>query len=97
MTTSVNVSIEPLDEYHVQEISYDGQEKLIQPLTMSENLTKLVHKIDFSKPVESVEEMETDAVNNGLDEQDKTVTENKELASFQPSLWPWDSVRNKLR
>ena len=47
MATSINVSIEPLDEYHVQEISYDGQEKLIQPLTMSENLTKLVHKIDF--------------------------------------------------
>lgn len=30
MSSSVNVSIEPLDEYHVQEISYDGVEKLIQ-------------------------------------------------------------------
>ena len=95
--TSINVSVEPLDEYHVQEISYDGQEKLIQPLTMSENLTRLVHKIDFSKPVESVEEMETDAV--GADEQqEKTGTDaDKELVPFQPSLWPWDSVRNKLR
>lgn len=27
---SVNVSIEPLDEYQVQEIAYDGQEKYIQ-------------------------------------------------------------------
>lgn len=97
---SINVSVEPLDEYHVQEISYDGQEKLIQPLTMSENLTKLVHKIDFSKPVESVEEMETDAVSNGVDDQpDKPATDapDKELAPFQPSLWPWDSVRSKLR
>jgi len=95
MAASINVSIEPLDEYHVQEISYDGQEKLIQPLTMSENLTKLVHKIDFSKPVDTVEEMmETDAVTNGA-EDDKT--DQKELASFQPSLWPWDSVRNKLK
>lgn len=95
MAASVSVSVEPLDEYHVQEISYDGQEKLIQPLTMSENLTKLVHKIDFSKPVESVEEMETDSVTNGLE--DDKAEPNKELASFQPSLWPWDSVRNKLR
>jgi mediator of RNA polymerase II transcription subunit 17 len=65
---------------------------------MSENLTKLVHKIDFSKPVESVEEIDT--LNNLEDNNnnDKTTdTQNKELASFQPSLWPWDSIRNKLR
>ena len=30
MSLSVNVSIEPPDEYQVQEITYDGQEKYIQ-------------------------------------------------------------------
>ncbi|CAG2122614.1 unnamed protein product, partial [Medioppia subpectinata] len=46
---SVSVSVEPLDEYVVQEIKYDGQEMYIQPLSMSENFTKSVQKIDFLK------------------------------------------------
>jgi len=55
-------------------------------LSMSEQLTKLAHKIDFlsddkaqKSPEESKEEDE------------------KALVTFQPSLWPWDSVRSKLR
>ena len=51
----------------------------------------------FSKPVDSIEAIEPENVNNNLDDNDKLETQNKELASFQPSLWPWDSVRNKLR
>ena len=49
---------------------------------MSENLAKLAHKIDFSKTKDEEEEINED-------ESDKPL--------FQPSLWPWDSVRNKLR
>jgi mediator of RNA polymerase II transcription subunit 17 len=62
---------------------------------MSENLTKMVQKIDFNKIVENnetdgvVEEMGSDITTNEID--------GKELATFQPSLWPWDSVRNKLK
>lgn len=53
---------------------------------MSENMSRLAQKIDFSTASVEDEEMEeSDSV------------ENKELTSFQPSLWPWDSVRNKLR
>ncbi|CAG2178702.1 unnamed protein product, partial [Oppiella nova] len=90
---SVNVSVEPLDEYQVQEITYDGQEKYIQPLSMSENLTKMVQKIDFAK-------IDTEASDgtNGVEAMDETPeVESKELATFQPSLWPFDSIRNKLK
>ena len=49
---------------------------------MSEKLAQLAHKIDFGKTQKEDEELTED-------ESDKPL--------FQPSLWPWDSVRNKLR
>ncbi|KFM59411.1 Mediator of RNA polymerase II transcription subunit 17, partial [Stegodyphus mimosarum] len=83
---SVHVCVEAHQEYQVQEITYDGQEIYTQPLSMSENLTRLAHKIDFGK---------TD--NDFQSTSDATEEDSKELATFQASLWPWDSVRNKLR
>lgn len=55
---------------------------------MSENLTRLAHRIDFS---------ETDGVSPSPEKAEVPDAESKELISFQPSLWPWDSVRSKLR
>jgi mediator of RNA polymerase II transcription subunit 17 len=54
----------------------------------------LAQKIDFSGSVETVEKMET-----GVSAEDDKEAEDdsKELASFQASLWPWDSVRSKLK
>lgn len=62
---------------------------IFRPLTLSENLTKTAQKIDFSKTndVDVKKESETDSKNGE--------EENKEI--FQSSLWPWDSVRSKLR
>lgn len=60
---------------------------------MSENLAKLAQKIDFANPVETAEQMETDSAND----EEKEPDEGKELTAFQASLWPWDSVRTKLR
>ena len=52
---------------------------------MSEKLAKLAHKIDFLSDVKGHEE---DA---GKEDEEKS------LVTFQPSLWPWDSVRENLR
>lgn len=66
---------------------------------MSENLTKMVQKIDFNKIVENnetdgvVEDTGSDTTSNNNNNE----IDGKELATFQPSLWPWDSVRNKLK
>ena len=54
---------------------------------MSENLTRLAHKIDFGKK-------EADFLSTSDSVEGE---ESKELATFQASLWPWDSVRTKLR
>lgn len=59
---------------------------------MSENLTKLAHKIDFSKD-ESEEKGKP--TSEGVEEEE--AEEEKTAAPLQPSLWPWDSVRNKLK
>jgi mediator of RNA polymerase II transcription subunit 17 len=60
---------------------------------MSESLAKLAQKIDFSKS--STE----DIIKENGEQQDKIDEDSatKEAATFQSSLWPWDSVRNKLR
>lgn len=61
------------------------------PLTLSENLAKIAQKIDFSKT--NGEEIKKDELEGG----EKGEEDAKDPASFQSSLWPWDSVRNKLR
>lgn len=57
---------------------------------MSENLTKLAQKIDFSKTgPEDIKKESSDT--------EKSDEEGKDSLNSQSSLWPWDSVRNKLR
>ena len=61
-----------------------------RPLSMSENLSKLAHKINFFKD-------ESEEKGKPTSEGERETDEEKVLAPFQPSLWPWDSVRNKLK
>ena len=56
---------------------------------MSENLTRLAHKIDFSKD----ESEEKGKPTSEFDKQE----ESEQAAPVQLSLWPWDSVRAKLK
>lgn len=60
---------------------------------MSENLAKLAQKIDFSKTATDDQRKDTVETTERGDEDSST----KDSTSFQSSLWPWDSVRNKLR
>ncbi|XP_074631913.1 mediator of RNA polymerase II transcription subunit 17-like [Acropora palmata] len=82
---AVDIAIESLLEQEVEEISRDGQEKYVPQLSMSEMLAKLANKIDFLSDVKGHE---------GDREKEE---EEKALVTFQPSLWPWDSVRENLR
>jgi len=84
--SAIPVRIEPPGENPLMEVTYDGQEITQPPLTMSENLTKLAHKIDFSE--ETAEEMEVD---------EEKEDEDDDVKSFSQPVWPWESVRNKLR
>uniref|UniRef100_A0A8C6KJ11 Mediator of RNA polymerase II transcription subunit 17 n=1 Tax=Nothobranchius furzeri TaxID=105023 RepID=A0A8C6KJ11_NOTFU len=91
---AVRISIESSCEKQVQEVGLDGLETYVPPLSMSQNLAKLAQRIDFSQGSDSEE--------NGVDseprdgEWGKQEPEEEEV-KFQPSLWPWDSVRNNLR
>lgn len=89
---SVPIRIEPIDEYKIQEITYDGQEKYIPPLSMSENLSQLIQKIDFDQPIDELKaELEAKPSQND-DQEDKS---QYQLPSG--STWLFDSMRLKLR
>ena len=45
--TNVKLSLQSLSENKIQEISFDGRETFIKPLSLSENLTDLANRIDF--------------------------------------------------
>ncbi|XP_077197562.1 mediator of RNA polymerase II transcription subunit 17 [Paroedura picta] len=96
---SVRISIESACEKHVQEVGLDGSETYLQPLSMSQNLARLAQRIDFSQGSSGSEEDEPSP--SGGREWPGAGAENDEeeegLVKFQPSLWPWDSVRNNLR
>lgn len=96
MAYSVDISVEAPIENQIQEITYDGQEIYQAPLSMSENLAKLAQKIDFTKT-------EDDYSSIAIKKEGETALDIKsgeddpKDPNFQSSLWPWDSVRNKLR
>uniref|UniRef100_A0A6B2EPP0 Mediator of RNA polymerase II transcription subunit 17 n=1 Tax=Phlebotomus kandelakii TaxID=1109342 RepID=A0A6B2EPP0_9DIPT len=87
---SVNISVEAPIENQIQEIQYDGTELYQPPLTLSENLSKCAARIDFAKSTNEPE------VIVKKEEPEKKEEDPKD-PQFQSSLWPWDSVRNKLR
>ncbi|CAG5058845.1 unnamed protein product [Parnassius apollo] len=93
MANSVNISIEAPIENQIQEITYDGQEIYQAPLSMSENLARLAQKIDFSKTEDEFCNIKKEGESTL---EIKSEDESKE-PGYQSSLWPWDSVRNKLR
>lgn len=71
---------------------------------MSENLAKLAQKIDFNKiPTDDKRDNRKDEPRgikreNGFDQaKGSEESDSKEHVAYQSSLWPWDSVRNKLR
>lgn len=72
---------------------------------MSENLAKLAQKIDFNKiPVDEKKEFNKKDEARGIKRENGfdiakgcEESDSKEQPAYQSSLWPWDSVRNKLR
>ncbi|XP_022906270.1 mediator of RNA polymerase II transcription subunit 17 [Onthophagus taurus] len=91
MSYSVNISVEAPIENQIQEITYDGQEIYQAPLTLSESLAKYAQKIDFSKLAADLEPKKEPV------DSDESKSDSDSKDSFQANLWPWDSVRNKLR
>lgn len=63
---------------------------------MSENLAKLAKKIDFSRPKNGSEDLQ---IKKELTESDKSddETSSKDSLNYPSAVWPWDSVRSKLR
>lgn len=92
----MRVSIESTCEKQVQEVALDGTETYVPPLSMSQNLAKLAQRIDFSQGSDS-EENDTEGEPRERDWTKPELEDDEGTVKFQPSLWPWDSVRNNLR
>lgn len=59
---------------------------------MSENLARLAQKIDFAKTDDEFCNVKKEGECSS-----DTKSEDDKEPGYQSSLWPWDSVRNKLR
>ncbi|XP_076431807.1 mediator of RNA polymerase II transcription subunit 17 isoform X2 [Peromyscus maniculatus bairdii] len=96
---AVRISIESACEKQVQEVGLDGTETYLQPLSMSQNLARLAQRIDFSQGSGSEEDEAAGPDGDAQDWAGAGAEQDDEegLVKFQPSLWPWDSVRNNLR
>ncbi len=64
-----------------------------RPLTLSENLTKQAHKIDWMKGDDEEDNEEMPPITSATEKDE----EDSKKPDIQASSWPWDSVRNKLR
>ncbi|KAG7269786.1 hypothetical protein CRUP_033832 [Coryphaenoides rupestris] len=94
---AVQVSIESSCEKQVQEVALDGTETYVPPLSMSQNLAKLAERIDFGQGSDSEGDEATGGEPRDRDWLKQETEEEEGTVKFQPSLWPWDSVRNNLR
>lgn len=61
---------------------------------MSENLSRLAQKIDFSK---TEDDFLGSIKKEGESSSESKADEESKEPGYQSSLWPWDSVRNKLK
>ena len=93
---NVPIRIEPTDEYKIQEITYDGQEKSILPLSMSENLSQLIQRIDFNQPTEELKE-ELEKADVAGENEDGEPIRAPGPSILPGSSWPFESMRTKLR
>ncbi|XP_004605233.1 mediator of RNA polymerase II transcription subunit 17 [Sorex araneus] len=93
---AVRISIESACEKQVQEVGLDGTETYLQPLSMSQNLARLAQRIDFSQGSGSDDD-EPGTEGDAHDWAGGDPDDDEGLVRLQPSLWPWDSVRNSLR
>uniref|UniRef100_A0A3B4AA49 Cofactor required for Sp1 transcriptional activation subunit 6 n=1 Tax=Periophthalmus magnuspinnatus TaxID=409849 RepID=A0A3B4AA49_9GOBI len=57
---AVRVSIESSCEKQVQEVALDGTETYVPPLSMSQNLSRLAQRIDFTQGSGSEDEVEAE-------------------------------------
>lgn len=67
-----------------------------RPLTLSESLTRNACRIDFSRELNESEPSNGTSSKTAIKEE-KEDEEIKDADRFSANLWPWDSVRNKLR
>lgn len=81
---------------------------LFRPLSLSENFTKLAQKIDFNNAGEEGDDhihagtldqpdLLTQDLDGGVKSEGASGDAKKEMVTFQPSLWPWDSIRSSLK
>lgn len=69
-----------------------------RPLTLSESLTRNAGRIDFSKDLDDAEtKIVASTKISSIKEENKEEEDGKDPDRFNANLWPWDSVRNKLR
>lgn len=67
-----------------------------RPATLSESLSRNATRIDFSRVVNDTEGITSAGIFDDVNG-DKKSEDEKDPTQLQASLWPWDSVRNKLR
>lgn len=64
-----------------------------RPLTLSESLARNAVRIDFTKPLSEAETVTAGEIK----EEAKNEEDAKDPDRFKSNIWPWDSVRSKLR
>lgn len=95
--TGLTLSVESLQEFQVQEIGLDGQETYAKPLSMSENLAKLAHKIDFSEDNDDKKGDETRPSTSVKEKEEKDSKEGVGTSFQAQQKQPWEAVKTKLR
>lgn len=103
MSTNIplRVSLEIADEFKVQEIHPDGTEVYKQPLSMSENFTKIIQRIDFDKLSTILAEQETNGSKKEIEIPE--ITNNissfvnpAQRTTFNQSVAQLDSIKAKI-
>lgn len=85
---AVRISIESVCEKQVQEVALDGTETYVPPLSMSQNLSKLAQRIDFSQGSDSEEvDGEGEARDREWTKQDQEEEDGKIMCRKKDEAW----------
>uniref|UniRef100_A0A183CQL8 Mediator complex subunit 17 n=1 Tax=Globodera pallida TaxID=36090 RepID=A0A183CQL8_GLOPA len=97
--SGIQICVEPLNEWKIQEIGYDGVEKYTKPLAFKDLLRKNARNIDWSKIIG--EEAIFDTAIKKRDSEDQLDETSNELAQpskslVEPVAGPWALVAKHL-
>ncbi|PAV86097.1 hypothetical protein WR25_24425 [Diploscapter pachys] len=91
----VNAALEPVQEWTIKEILFDGVEKRIKPDTFPDHIARMARQIDWMSLIDTDKRYDNPDLAD-LDDEEEYPKFEEELPTIPPEAGPWHTVAKNL-